>query len=170
MNQLLCYGFIISACQNVPGRPKRTVQYGRSDDMWTYIASGRRLPVQWNAWLTHTRPNPPTIKVRSVLIGHGEQELQADLARQRRVQMNAAILEARDKEERDRTARLARASQLQIPATLDPEHGQGHHQPSEAPANMRPEKPLGTVVRDPWAEAKKGSDEPQSWTPVARRR
>jgi hypothetical protein len=76
------------------GRPKRTVQYTRTDDMWTYIASGKRLPgmltlrylfsshsvhrfakncneaylklhaVQWNAWLTHTRLDPPSIEVR----------------------------------------------------------------------------------------------------------
>ncbi|KAF8843815.1 hypothetical protein BDN67DRAFT_896257 [Paxillus ammoniavirescens] len=138
----------------VNGRPKRTVQYKRNDDMWAYIASGRRLPVQWNAWLTHTRHNPPTIE-----------ELQADLARQRRVEINAAILGARDKEERERTARLAGASHLRIPETLD----QACHQPSEAPATM-PDKPLGSQVRDPWAEVKKGPDEPQSWAPVARRR
>ncbi|KIL00348.1 hypothetical protein PAXRUDRAFT_271428 [Paxillus rubicundulus Ve08.2h10] len=142
----------------VNGRPKRTVQYRRNDDMWAYIASGRRLPVQWNAWLTHTRQYPPKIE-----------ELRADLARQRRVEINAAILEARDQEERERTARLVRASHLRIPESLDPEDEQACHQPSEAPTTM-PDKPLGSQVRDPWAEAQQGSDEPQSWAPVARRR
>ncbi|KAF9225802.1 hypothetical protein BS17DRAFT_564777 [Gyrodon lividus] len=115
-------------------------------------ASGRKLPVQWNAWLTHTRPDPPTIE-----------ELQADLVRQQRVQMNAAILEARDEEERERTARLAQASHLQVPETLVPEL-------SEAPGDVRPNNPINREVRDPWAEAKKGSGEPESWTPVARQR
>lgn len=86
--------------KKISGRPKRTIQYKRTDDMWTYVASGKRLPgmviiplflpllffhsirhlvlsrhpslgrvlivraVQWNAWLTHTRLNPPSIEVR----------------------------------------------------------------------------------------------------------
>ncbi|KAN0084189.1 hypothetical protein V8E55_007693 [Tylopilus felleus] len=140
------------------GRPKRTVQYKQSDDMWTYIASGKRLSVQWSAWLTHTRSCPPSIE-----------ELQADLARQRRVQMNAAILEARDKEERERTARLAQPLESH-PRVPEPRS-------DEAPERRRGEPPVDarsdsvpTPVRDPWAEVKRGSDEPQSWTPVVRRK
>jgi NADH dehydrogenase [ubiquinone] 1 alpha subcomplex assembly factor 2 len=72
------------------GRSKRTVKYRKNEDMWTYVASGKRLPglylhcyvlvsdltfplllilscllcaVQWSAWLTHTRPDPPSIEV-----------------------------------------------------------------------------------------------------------
>ena len=68
------------------GRSKRTIQYSSNEDMHAYVASGKRLPgaivrlsdlahptpchpVQWNAWLTHTRRNPPTLEVRSVLAG-----------------------------------------------------------------------------------------------------
>ncbi|KAG6335235.1 hypothetical protein ID866_3861 [Astraeus odoratus] len=47
------------------------------------------VAVQWSAWLTHTRRDPPTIE-----------ELRADLVRQKRVQMNAALLEAKEREER----------------------------------------------------------------------
>ena len=97
------------------------------------------------------------------------QELQSDLARQRRVQMNAAILEARDKEERERTARLAQPLESH-PRVPEPRS-------DEAPERRRGEPPVDarsdsvpTPVRDPWAEVKRGSDEPQSWTPVVRRK
>ncbi|KAH0826641.1 hypothetical protein J3R83DRAFT_5026 [Lanmaoa asiatica] len=109
--------------------------------------------VQWNAWLTHTRPNPPSIE-----------ELQADLARKHRVQMNAVILEARDKEERER---LAQPSRSQVPR---PHLGKGPEQMrDEPPVDIRSDA-TPTPVRDPWAEAKRGSDGPQSWTPVVRRK
>ncbi|KAG8216881.1 hypothetical protein J3R82DRAFT_7149 [Butyriboletus roseoflavus] len=87
------------------------------------------------------------------------QELQADLDRQDRVQMNAAILETRDKEERERMARLAQPSRWQVPETRW----------NEPPADIRSDS-APAHVRDPWAEAKRGSDEPQSWTPVVRRK
>lgn len=70
------------------GRPKRIIQYSNNDDMHAYVASGKRLPgvmargfcdpvylipfhalVQWNAWLTHTRREPPTLEVRPVPAG-----------------------------------------------------------------------------------------------------
>jgi hypothetical protein len=61
------------------GRPKRTVQCIRSNDMWAYMASGMRLPdmvsrlvlmdsrssVQYNGMPgSHTRLDPPSIEVR----------------------------------------------------------------------------------------------------------
>ncbi|KIK47022.1 hypothetical protein CY34DRAFT_799871 [Suillus luteus UH-Slu-Lm8-n1] len=140
------------------GRSKRTVKYRKNEDMWTYVASGKRLPVQWSAWLTHTRPDPPSIE-----------ELQADLTRQRRVKLNAAILEAKDEAER------AHREKLEAPS----HHSQIETQPSSVSRNVPrdrglelPELDQGSKVqtRDPWAEALKGSDEPRSWTPVARRR
>lgn len=95
------------------------------------------------------------------------QELQADLARQHRVQMNAAILEARDKEERERMAYLAQPSRLQVPGPcVEKEPEQRRKEPL---ANVRPDN-APAPVRDPWAEVKRGSDEPQSWTPVVRRK
>ncbi|KAH9922510.1 uncharacterized protein B0H18DRAFT_1017937, partial [Fomitopsis serialis] len=68
--------------------------------MLTYVAGKRRLPVQWTAWLTHTRIHPPTVE-----------ELHADLERQRRVLQNAALIEARDREERALQLRMAAADQ-----------------------------------------------------------
>lgn len=178
--------------------------------MWTYIASARRLPglyihlssalrsyfwsqflyythfspcaVQWSSWLTHTRPNPPTVEVgqsfdvveisscwlilrKFIVI----QELQADLARQQRVKINAAILEAKDQEERVKKARLAAPSL----------HSETERHPPSASQNAPMNQKLGRPerdqrpeqqTRDPWAEALEGSDEPRSWTPTARRR
>ncbi|KAF8415312.1 hypothetical protein L210DRAFT_3586935, partial [Boletus edulis BED1] len=97
-------------------------------------------------------------------------ELKADLERQHRVQMNAAILEARDKEEREHMVRLAQPPGSHPPV---PELRLG-----EAPEQTRTEPSVHTrsdsapssTVRDPWAEVKRGSDEPQPWTPVVRRK
>ncbi|THU80779.1 hypothetical protein K435DRAFT_779390 [Dendrothele bispora CBS 962.96] len=66
-------------------RTKRMVQYKKGEDMWSYVGGQRRLPIQWTAWLAHTRPSPPTL-----------QELQHDLLRQQRVLHNARLLEAAD--------------------------------------------------------------------------
>jgi len=74
-------------------RTRRRVQY---EDMWDYVGGARRLPVQWVSWLSHTRSDPPTLE-----------ELRADLERQQRVLHNAAVIQARDQEER---ARIAAAS------------------------------------------------------------
>ncbi|KAF8345311.1 hypothetical protein F5887DRAFT_951833 [Amanita rubescens] len=70
-------------------RTRREVQYRQPDDMWDYIGGGKRLPAQWSSWLTHTRQYPPTFE-----------ELQADFDRQQRVKMNAALIDARDNENR----------------------------------------------------------------------
>ncbi|KAI0296403.1 hypothetical protein BC826DRAFT_232794 [Russula brevipes] len=77
-------------------RTRRRVQYGVHGDMWDYVGGAKRLPVQWVSWLSHTRMEPPSLE-----------ELRADLERQRRVLHNAAIIQARDQEERARTAASA---------------------------------------------------------------
>lgn len=137
------------------GRSKRTVKYRKNEDMWAYVASGKRLPVQWSAWLTHTRPDPPSIE-----------ELQADLARQQRVKLNAAILEAKDEAERANIGRLE-----------EPSHSETKMQSPSVSRNVIGDQRLSesdqlpkAQTRDPWAEALKGSDEPRSWTPVTRKR
>ncbi|EIM85060.1 uncharacterized protein STEHIDRAFT_122959 [Stereum hirsutum FP-91666 SS1] len=70
-------------------RTKRKVVYRDGSDMWTYIGGQRRLPIQWSAWLSHTRPDPPSIE-----------ELEADIIRQQRVLHNARVIEARIAQER----------------------------------------------------------------------
>ncbi|ETW77965.1 hypothetical protein HETIRDRAFT_27404, partial [Heterobasidion irregulare TC 32-1] len=70
-----------------PRRTRRRVEYNVGD-MWSYVGNARRLPVQWTSWLSHTRRIPPTLD-----------ELQADLERQRRILMKAALIEVCDREE-----------------------------------------------------------------------
>lgn len=82
--------------------------------------------------------------------------------------MNAAILEARDKEERERMARLAQPSNIQAPELIrtqkEPEQGRKKPLADGICSDGAP------TIRDPWAEVKRGTDEPQSWTPVVRRK
>ncbi|KAI6029771.1 hypothetical protein BKA83DRAFT_4222946 [Pisolithus microcarpus] len=137
-------------------RPKRIIQYISDDDMLAYVASGRRLSVQWSSWLTHTRRDPPTIE-----------ELRADLAHRKRVQANAAGLEEREKEERSRLASqttfvLPHSQSSDTPKPVEP-----LPEPKETRSDHR--KPDAEAY-DPWAAANKAPEEPQSWTPVARRR
>jgi hypothetical protein len=41
-------------------------------ELWEYPGAQRRLPVQWTAWLTHTRARPPTVDVSIRLrLGYG---------------------------------------------------------------------------------------------------
>ncbi|WFD42105.1 hypothetical protein MPSI1_000743 [Malassezia psittaci] len=60
------------------------------------------VPIQWDAWMRHTRPQPPSI-----------QELLNDLERQRIVLHNARVLESREQ-----------AAQIQIEAERQQEHRQ----------------------------------------------
>ncbi|KAI0315000.1 hypothetical protein OF83DRAFT_1134118 [Amylostereum chailletii] len=87
-------------------RTKRRVKYKVYEDMWHYIGGSRKLPVQWVSWMSHTRPDPPTLE-----------ELRADLVRQRRVLHNATVLEARDREEHARiTAAISDPISSAIPS------------------------------------------------------
>lgn len=142
------------------GRSKRTVKYRKNEDMWAYVASGKRLPVQWSAWLTHTRPDPPSIE-----------ELHVDIARQERVKVNAAILEAKDQAEiaianRERVAAPSHHSQIETQSPSATQNVPVDQRLEPLESDQRPK----AQTRDPWAEALKGSDEPRSWTPITRRR
>ena len=172
----LCFSFLFSIHSTRHIVPTRHSSLGRMLKL---------RAVQWNAWLTHTRPNPPSIEVRFHFCRNTmhccrhflffswkhswsnfiPQELQTDLARQHRVQMNVVMLEARDKEERERMA-LTQPSRWDAsePRWQEPEQAR-----NEPPVNIRSDS-APAHVRDPWAEAKRGSDEPQPWTPVVRRK
>ncbi|CAA7270218.1 unnamed protein product [Cyclocybe aegerita] len=78
-----------------PNRPRRTIEYHDPENSWQYIGGGKRLPIQWSAWLTHTRRNPPTI-----------QELQVDSTRMQRLAENVARIEARDRAEAEEMRRI----------------------------------------------------------------
>ncbi|KAJ3516762.1 hypothetical protein NLJ89_g938 [Agrocybe chaxingu] len=78
-----------------PNRPRRTIEYHDPENSWQYIGGGKRLAIQWSAWLTHTRRNPPTIH-----------ELQADSTRMQRLAENVARIEARDRAEAEELRRI----------------------------------------------------------------
>ncbi|KAJ7512654.1 hypothetical protein B0H11DRAFT_1946733 [Mycena galericulata] len=124
-------------------RPKRSVKYSASDDVWKYIGGNRRLAVQWSAWLTHTRPDPPTLE-----------ELQSDLIRQERVRRNVALLDARDREE-DRLKLASRSTATMSPPVDTP--------PPLEPVTVEPAKSIPKPLSKMPSSTK--SDEPESWTP-----
>ncbi|KAJ3555240.1 hypothetical protein NM688_g2687 [Phlebia brevispora] len=174
------------------GRTKRMVKYRKGFDMWTYVAGERQLPgarivlsgfaehllmliarlniVQWTAWLTHTRVQPPTLE-----------ELQADLARQMRVRMNAAMIEARD-----RAAMQIREPQVKgssSPADASGIQVHGSRAPHDVDGPRSDSAPLGpiglhtsTVRLPPAPKHAEGSqqnqdcDELQTWKPHTIRR
>ncbi|KAH8101118.1 hypothetical protein BXZ70DRAFT_934511 [Cristinia sonorae] len=135
-------------------RSKRVVKYRRGYDMWTYVAGGKRLPVQWSAWLTHTRPHPPTLE-----------ELYADLERQRRVLAGAAMIEAREREAAA-TAQLAEPTQTSLPSLRTSES----RTPEEARLATEEIDTTWQGKENPFAKIPKGADEPQAWAPRAARR
>ncbi|EIW55209.1 uncharacterized protein TRAVEDRAFT_74104 [Trametes versicolor FP-101664 SS1] len=166
--------FEIPGIYDDPRRTKRVVKYGHGRDMWAYIGGKKRLAVQWTAWLTHTRHHPPT-----------EEELLADLDRQRRVLFNAAIIAARDQEEAARitASQQATVSHFQAaPLRQDAELPKGEAPKDETPAAASAAAPLqppeATSVeqkaerQEPPAEQfspwkKPLSDEPHTWQPRA---
>ncbi|KAK1230708.1 hypothetical protein PQX77_006194 [Marasmius sp. AFHP31] len=119
-----------------PSRAKRIVKYRRPEDQWLYIGGGKRLAVQWSAWLSHTRANPPTM-----------QELQMDMLRQQRLQHNVQLIQARDEAER-------REQQMMLSQSKPAEVEAPRRQPQpEQPAS----KPLPTTGSDEY--------KPESWSP-----
>ncbi|KAK7039515.1 hypothetical protein R3P38DRAFT_480894 [Favolaschia claudopus] len=130
-------------------RPRRSVKYRDSGDMWTYVGGHRRLAVQWSAWLTHTRPDPPTVE-----------ELEMDLRRQDRLRRNIALLALRDQEE-DRLKRAVQTPALSAAA-------------SDTPAIL-PETPLPQPNPKPdnslpKMASKSNVPEPEAWMPRSARR
>ncbi|RPD61250.1 hypothetical protein L227DRAFT_585561 [Lentinus tigrinus ALCF2SS1-6] len=153
-----------------PRRTKRVVKYAPGADMLEYVGGHRRLAVQWSSWLTHTRSHPPTLE-----------ELQADLERQRRIQMYATMIEERDRQE---AAQIAAAEQSVVRQVKASSQQQSRHEDSnatvgtvplpEAQQDPRPrtDVPQTQTVPDqrsdpssPWKPPPR--DEPHSWQPRA---
>lgn len=112
--------------------------------MWHYIGRQRSLPgtpyksymgvhalsvyaVQWTAWLSHTRAEPPSL-----------QELQRDIFRRQRLMQNVAQIEARDAEE---AARIAEARRMDMLAAPSSAQSQAH-----APTSIQDPAVTATVV------------------------
>ncbi|OCH87223.1 hypothetical protein OBBRIDRAFT_781977 [Obba rivulosa] len=156
-------------------RTKRVVKYAKGRDMLHYIAGERRLPVQWMSWLTHTRFHPPTV-----------QELQADLERQRRVLLNAAIIEARDREERARqqiqgpqeTSILDNGAQSSTEAVTQGQAASGPPNPvlksepsiQQTQSSLPQDSAKAQMPASPWRRPSGAMDEPQPWSPSSVRR
>jgi len=71
-------------------KTKRTVKYQqKGQNLWDLASNSQTLPVQWLAWLSHTRIRAPTLE-----------ELSQDIARQERLRLNVARLKAQEAEER----------------------------------------------------------------------
>ncbi|KAJ3715088.1 hypothetical protein C8R42DRAFT_681614 [Lentinula raphanica] len=162
-------------------RPKRSVRYRNPDDVWNYIGGSKRLPIQWSAWLAHTRLNPPSI-----------QELQMDLMRQHRVQQNAALIEANFQQERAQLRSLdatssetplitseiqSNADQDSLPTSaakstspLSPSKVSDSLPPSLKPNSVPNGDSKSDIQRPPKSLPKTGSDDwkPESWTPQLR--
>ncbi|KAJ3829538.1 hypothetical protein F5880DRAFT_348994 [Lentinula raphanica] len=165
-------------------RPKRSVRYRNPDDVWNYISGSKRLPIQWSAWLAHTRLNPPSI-----------QELQMDLMRQHRVQQNAALIDANFQQERAQLRSLDATSsetplinsEIQSNADQDslpisaakstsplspsiPSKVSESLSPSPKPNSVPNGDSNAEIQRPPKSLPKTGSDDwkPESWTPQLR--
>ncbi|CAE6533416.1 unnamed protein product [Rhizoctonia solani] len=135
-------------------RPTRRVEYNAtSHDVTQNANRARQLSVQWTSWLSHTRPDPPRI-----------QELQADILRRQRLQHNVRMIEARDREERERQMITAQAE----PQPLRVAGGGAQHSPKDSAGQGRQKD----AVEDPWEKAKKEvpPEEPISWQPQITRR
>ncbi|KAJ7574400.1 hypothetical protein C8J56DRAFT_979528 [Mycena floridula] len=117
-------------------RMKRFVEYRNPDD---YIGGSKKIPVQWSAWLSHTRVSPPSVE-----------ELESDAARQQRVLINAARIEARDRQER---------LGLNAPTRLTPTE---EHKSPEPPGPEQTATPSST---SPFPVLPSDAFEPQSWKP-----
>lgn len=149
--------------------------------------------MQWVSWLSHTRTAPPSLEVCSdvfecgavppILLLLDRQELRADLERQRRVLQNAAIIQAKDQEER---ARVSAASVLAGVENPHPSTSQGIRtgekdstlSPSdilEAPPHASQTHDINRASQPPHSPGLPpiGKDrdwQPESWTPQTNRR
>ncbi|WWC63652.1 uncharacterized protein I303_106257 [Kwoniella dejecticola CBS 10117] len=134
------------------GRMKRFVQYKKNRDLAEYSRSELKPPVQWRAWLSHTRVEPPTLE-----------ELEFDHSRQQDLQPKIAAIEAREREERIRQGYLLPdgtvpgASQAQIAGPSTPSEraarlkgvadGIGHSRSGSTPSRNPQEQPQPQIRR-----------------------
>ncbi|KAF9442967.1 hypothetical protein P691DRAFT_764717 [Macrolepiota fuliginosa MF-IS2] len=135
-------------------RTKRTVQYRNPEDVWNYIGGGKRLPVQWSMWLSHTRRHPPTVE-----------ELHQDLERQQRVLANAAVLEARDQAEREARLRIEQSVKEETANRVQIERPLVYSESSHSTSTHEMAKPSSPTEALP-----QPSDETASWSPKTLRR
>ncbi|KAH9947506.1 hypothetical protein B0H21DRAFT_738327 [Amylocystis lapponica] len=141
-------------------RTKRVVKYSQGRDMWHYVAGERRLAVQWTSWLTHTRPDAPTLE-----------ELQADAERQRRVLLNESARQIAAAQDVPRVA----TESAPVASTQTPQEQPGSSFNFGASGASEPPKPESQqksdfVRSDGQRRPAQPADEPQPWSPKTMRR
>ncbi|KZT37045.1 hypothetical protein SISSUDRAFT_1049081, partial [Sistotremastrum suecicum HHB10207 ss-3] len=72
-----------------PRRTRRVVKYVNKEIL-NVGRGGFKIPVQWTAWLAHTRPHPPTLE-----------ELQRDRFRLEKLMINVKTIQEREQAERE---------------------------------------------------------------------
>ncbi|KAL2918662.1 hypothetical protein HK105_201496 [Polyrhizophydium stewartii] len=127
--------------------PRRSVEY-RGGAIHPSQYDPSTIPVQWLAWMRHTRADPPTID-----------ELHADAARRAFVEQRALELESKDAAERaaqmERQAALIASANAQSAAQPLAEPVQATPPPAPPP---EPSKPAGQGFT------------PESWQPTGKPR
>lgn len=153
------YETIIGTDINGNPRTRRTVQYKGSNEAWRAAENMHSLPVQWTAWLSYSRQNPPSIE-----------ELVNDKLRQQQLAENVAKLKAQDEEERRRQLetqnQLRQISSTQGRQSTQTQSSQDNSQQTpqtdpNLPSSQQeviPSKPIGPTP------------EPQAWIPSATQR
>lgn len=143
-----------------PRRTRRMVKYLDKGKITEYAIGGLKLPVQWSAWLAHTRRDPPSVE-----------ELLRDDERQRIVRHNAEILAIRD--ETSHRLEITDAEDKMrsdiVAAPMDRAQGLGISNPSEPSfinRNPLPKKTFQTAQKPTTPDA---DYSPQSWSPATRR-
>ncbi|KAG8884767.1 hypothetical protein FRB97_003288 [Tulasnella sp. 331] len=136
-------------------RARRSVKYKDPEDMYPGTSA---LPVQWKSWLSHTRPNPPSLA-----------ELQADEARMTQLQANVLVIEERERQERARLVATSTPPQ-QLNAPLE-----GHVTSKKAEVGETrsrteltephiPKRPLQPFAPT-HASSSAQDEQPESWIP-----
>jgi len=143
-----------------PRRTHRLVKYIDKGKITEYATGGLRLPIQWSAWLTHTRRDPPSMD-----------ELMKDYERRKTLQHNTRVLALRDEESRKPRIAVSERAQPASPLSI----AQGSllaHADSENPSKMKSKRdPLhkrsAQELRIP---TNPGADyTPLSWSPTSAR-
>ncbi|KAI3625760.1 hypothetical protein CBS9595_001121 [Malassezia furfur] len=133
-----------------PRHTRRVIKWKESRHMSDY--NPKDIPIQWDAWMRHTRRQPPTI-----------QELVQDLERQRIVLHNARVIEMREQ-----------AAQAQLEAVRQQEHAQALAEQQAREQRRLEQTRQAAAAADPELEAQRAeaakSDIESATVKPARRR
>ena len=89
-------------------KSRRSIVYGDGRDAYSQYVP-HSIPVQWQAWLRHTREQPPSLD-----------ELQSDVMRQQDLAVKVQALQEKDQQEKENKEKLASPSNDFQPQTWSP--------------------------------------------------